>query len=159
MNTVGFYQRYKTTGILKCFTVLVKKKKKKNLRVLPLEICICAALLSKHGFFLGSLCGYSLHPGCQAERLQFPLLPAESSSETLGWRSGPLGLWTIESSISVRWIEGRGKCFTQPAHSRPQSASQYTPTCSIPQKSFQVLFEREKSEKGKIRDCTLPGAQ
>lgn len=97
--------------------------------------------------------------GAQPHASNFYFCPAEGSSEMLGWSSGPLGLWTSESSTSVHWIEKEGAALPSPAHSRPQSASPYTPTCSIPQKSFQVLFEREKSRREEIRDCTLPCAQ
>lgn len=50
----------------------------------------------------------SLHPGCPAERLQFPLLLAEGSSEMLGCSSVPLSLWTSESCTSVLWTEIEG---------------------------------------------------
>lgn len=61
MNTVGCFQQSKTTGnsSVKCFAVLVKKKKKNlNVKVLSLEICINVALLflSVDTFF-GSFCG------------------------------------------------------------------------------------------------------
>lgn len=50
----------------------------------------------------------SLHPGCPAERLQFPLLLAEGSSEMLCCSSVPLSLWTSESCTSVLWTEIEG---------------------------------------------------
>lgn len=71
---------------------------------------------------------------------------AEGSSETLGWSSGPLHLWTSASYTSVSWIEKEGAALPSPTHSRPLSALTYTPTCSIPQKGFQVLFERGKKQ-------------
>lgn len=66
--------------------------------------------------------------------------------------AGDLGHWAFGPSSSPFLCVGQkeeGSALPSPAHSRPQSASQYTPTCSIPQKSFQVLFERGKKQKGK----------
>lgn len=93
--------------------------------------------------------------GAEPHASNFHLCPAEGSSETLGWSSGPLGLWTSESFTWVHWIEKQGAALPSPAHSWPQSASPYTPTCSIPQKSFQVLFERGKKQKGKKSETVL----
>lgn len=46
--------------------------------------------------------------GAQPHASNFHHNPAEGSSETLGWSSGPLGLWTSESSTSVLWIQKEG---------------------------------------------------
>lgn len=110
---------------------------------------------SKCGYFFRQLLWLAFTLDTQPHASNFHFCPAEGSSETLGWSSGPLGLWTSESSTSVRRIEKEGAALPSPAHSWPQSASPYTPTCSIPQKSFQVLFWKGKKQKGKKSETVL----
>ena len=94
--------------------------------------------------------------GARPHASNFHLCPAEGSSETLGWSSGPLGLWTsgpLSPPLLCFGLKKEGTAFSSPAHPRPQSASPYTRTCSIPQKSFQVLFE--KKQRGKKSETVL----
>lgn len=127
-----------------------------GLKTIYLEICINVALLFPMWVVFMQLLCFAFILVAQPRASNLHLCLAEGSSETLGWSSGPLCLWTSESYTSVSWAEKEGAALLSPAHFQPQSALTYTPTCSIPQKSFQVLFERGgKKQKGKKSETVL----
>lgn len=131
------------------------KKKSKCQGTISWNMYQYCSPFSKCGYFFRQLLWLAFTLDTQPHASNFHFCPAEGSSETLGWSSGPMGLWTSESSTSVRRIEKEGAALPSPAHSWPQSASPYTPTCSIPQKSFQVLFWKGKKQKGKKSETVL----
>lgn len=93
-------------------------KKVKECQSISLEICTKLLsffqvwILFRQSLYLAFILGAQPHTS------NFHLCPAEGSSETLGWSSGPLGLWTSESSTSVHWIQKKGAALHSPAHSR-----------------------------------------
>jgi len=90
----------------------------------------------------------SFYCRCSVSCLQFPLLPGWRLLRDAWlelWATGPLDLWVLHFCALDRVREGAA--LPSPAHLQPQSSSKYTPTCPVPQKSFQVLFEKEKSRK------------
>lgn len=71
--------------------------------------------------------------------------------------AGALGHWAFGPlSPPLLCIGGRGSYF-YPALPilGPSLPHQTLPTCTLPQKSFQVLFEREKRQKGKKSETVL----
>lgn len=97
--------------------------------------------------------------GAQPHASNFHLCPAEGSSEMLGWSSGPLGLWTSESSTSVHWIEKDGAALPALPIRGPSPPQRTLPPAQYHRRAFKCSLKGKKAEREEIRDCVLPGAQ
>ena len=151
-----FHRWQKTTGGEKMFFCLGEKQ---MIKVLALEICICAALLfSKHGYFLGSLCGYS---SSWVPRLTPPI--STSACRRLLrdawlelWATGPLGHWTSESSTSAHWMEKEWAAFAALSILGPSSPHHTLPLAQYLRRAFKCSLKGgEKKQKGKKSETVL----
>lgn len=80
-----------------------------------------------------------------------PLVSTCASLGKFGWSSGPLGLWTIEVSASVHWIE-RASRFAQPC---PTSSQNPLPPAQYPRRAFKCSLKRGNAKgEGEIRACS-----
>lgn len=120
--------------------------KKKKVKVLSFEICINVALLSPSVLVLGFFSVYWPHAS------NFHLCQTESSSEMLGWSSGPVGLWTSEST-SGHWIEEKeGAILPSPAHSRaPVRLTIHSPPARYLRRAFKCSLKGKIAEMEEIK--------
>lgn len=117
-------------------------------RQVSVEMCLSIALLFPSADTFCAVFVPGLQPGCS---VPLAIFTSGQLKAPLRCQAGALGCCAFgpQSVTLLSWREKERAALTSPAHPQTRSVFTYIPTCSIPQKSFQVLFEREKSRRGR----------